>query len=104
MNFAVPVPLLQLESPAAPPEPTYSRLGEPEFRGLEPRQIDDLKQWFHRPPSRLRMLASGEFAYPSIRARLVSLAAALDGSTNRPEARNAEKTLADRIDDIMAQL
>ena len=82
----------------------YSRLGEPEFRGLEPRQIDDLKQRFQRPLSRLRMLASGEFAYPSIRARLVSLAAALDGSTNRPEARNAEKTLADRIDDIMAQL
>src|SRR5499427_7005020 len=58
----------------------YSRLGEPEFRGLEPRQIDDLKQRFQRPLSRLRMLASGEFAYPSIRARLVSLAAALDGS------------------------
>jgi patatin-related protein len=84
----------------------YSRLAEPEFRGLEPRQIDDLKQRFQRPLSRLRMLSSGEFAYPSIRARLVALAAALDGSTDRPEARNApaDKTLAERIDDIMGQL
>ncbi len=55
---------------------------------------------------RLRMLGSGEFAYPSIRARLVALAAALDGSTDRPEARNApaDRTLAERIDDIMGQL
>jgi patatin-related protein len=84
----------------------YSRLAEPEFRGLEPRQIDDLKQRFQRPLSRLRMLSSGEFAYPSIRARLVALAAALDGSTDRPEARNApaDKTLDERIDDIMGQL
>ena len=84
----------------------YSRLGEPAFRGLEPRQIDDLKERFQRPLSRLRMLGSGEFAYPSIRARLVALAAALDGSTNRPEARNtlADSTLAERIDDIMGQL
>ena len=84
----------------------YSRLGEPAFRGLEPRQIDHLKQQFQRPLSRLRMLGSGEFAYPSIRARLVALAAALDASTDRPGARNspADNSLAERIDDIMGQL
>jgi patatin-related protein len=84
----------------------YSRLGEPAFRGLDPRQIDDLKQRFQRPLSRLRMLASGEFAYPTIRARLVALAADLDGSTNRPEERNTltGKNLPGRIDDIMSQL
>src|SRR5262249_20356571 len=83
-----------------------SRLDEPAFRGLEPRQIDHLKQQFQRPLSRLRMLGSGEFAYPSIRARLVALAAALDASTDRPRARNspADNSLAERIDDIMGQL
>src|SRR5260370_11519250 len=84
----------------------YSRLAEPEFRGLEPRQIDDLKQRFQRPLSRLRMLSSGEFAYPRIRARLVALATALDGSTDRPEARNApaDKTLPEMIAAIKAPL
>jgi patatin-related protein len=82
----------------------YSRLGEPEFRGLDPEQVDDLKQRFQRPLSRLRTLRSGEFAYPGIRARLVALAAALDGSTNRPETVLADKFLADRIGDIMSQL
>ena len=52
------------------------------------------------------MLRSGEFAYPGIRARLVALAAALDGSPNRSGAPSpfADKSLADRIDDIMSQL
>ena len=84
----------------------YSRLEEPEFHGISPGQIDDLKQRFQLPLSQLRKLRSGEFAYPGIRARLVALSAALDGSTQGPEARNmfAEKSLADRIDDIMNQL
>ena len=82
----------------------YSRLGEPAFRGLEPRQIDDLKQRFQHPLGRLRALGSGEFAYPSIRARLVAVAAVLDGSMHRPAAASADQTLAERIDDIMAQL
>jgi patatin-related protein len=82
----------------------YSRLGEPEFRGLDPGQVDDLKQRFQRPLGRLRMLQSGEFAYPGIRARLVALAAALDGSANRLETVPADKSLDDRIDDIMSQL
>jgi patatin-related protein len=84
----------------------YSRLEEPGFRGVAPEQIDDLKHRFQRPLSRLRMLRSGEFAYPGIRARLVALAAALDGSANHAGAHNpfADKSLADRIDDIMSQL
>jgi patatin-related protein len=84
----------------------YSRLGEPEFRGLEPEQIDDLKQRFQRPLSRLRMLRSGEFAFPGIRARLVALAAALVAPANEPQAQTASAAdlLAARIDDIMSQL
>jgi patatin-related protein len=83
----------------------YSRLEEPGFRGVAPEQIDDLKQRFQRPLSRLRMLRSGEFAFPGIRARLVALAAALDGSANDPGANPiADTSLADRIDDIMSQL
>jgi len=84
----------------------YGRLEEPVFRGLEPAQIDDLKQQFQRPLTRLRTLRSGEFAYPSIRARLVALAAALDGSTDAASAPRlfTEKSLSDRVDDIMSQL
>jgi patatin-related protein len=84
----------------------YSRLGEPEFRGLGPEQIDDLKQRFQRPLKRLRMLRSGEFAFPGIRARLVALAAALVAPTNGPQAQSASGAdlLAARIDDIMSQL
>src|SRR5215510_3793384 len=83
----------------------YGRLEEPAFRGLEPTQIDGLKQRFQRPLTRLRTLRSGEFAYPGIRARLVALAGALDGSTDggTPPA-FTEKSLADRVDDIMGQL
>jgi hypothetical protein len=84
----------------------YGRLEEPAFRGLEPAQIDDLKQRFQRPLTRLRALRSGEFAYPGIRARLVALAAALDGSTDRSATSRpfTEKSLSDRVDDIMDQL
>ena len=74
----------------------YGRLGAAELAGLEPALLDEFKQRFQRPLARLRMLASGAFAFAGIRARLRALAAALDGS-------NAS-TLRDRIDDIMNQL
>ena len=51
----------------------YARLEEPAFRGLEPTQIDEMKQRFQRPLTRLRTLRSREFAYPGIRARLLAL-------------------------------
>jgi len=84
----------------------YGRLEEPAFRGLEPAHIDDLKQQFQRPLTRLRTLRSGEFAYPGIRARLVALAAALDGSIDRSGAPRlfSTESLSDRVDDIMDQL
>ena len=84
----------------------YGRLEEPAFRGLGPAQVDDLKQRFQRPLTRLRTLRSGEFAYPGIRARLVALAADLDGSTDASGTPRpfTEKSLSDRVDDIMSQL
>jgi hypothetical protein len=84
----------------------YGRLEEPAFRGLDPAQIDDVKQQFQRPLTRLRTLRSGEFAYPGIRARLVALAAALDGAAERSAASrlSTDATLSDRVDDIMGQL
>jgi patatin-related protein len=82
----------------------YARLGERELRGLEPDQIDALKERFQHPLGRLRMLRSGEFAYPSIRARLVALAAALDGSRDGSQAMIPDASLPGRIDDIMSQL
>ncbi len=84
----------------------YSRLAEPEFRGLAPGQLDEIKQRFQRPLSRLRMLRSGEFAYPGIRARLVALAEVLDGPSGRsdPTAALGDGVLAERINDIMSQL
>jgi patatin-related protein len=84
----------------------YGRLEEPAFRGLEPAQVDDLKQRFQRPLTRLRTLRSGEFAYPGIRARLVALAADLDGASDASGAPRpfTEKSLSDRVDDIMSQL
>jgi patatin-related protein len=87
----------------------YSRLDEPAFRGLEPGQLDDLKQRMQQPLGRLRMLRSGEFAYPSIRARLVALAAVLDHANHANHANAtpdaaASRTLDERIDDIMIQL
>ena len=82
----------------------YARLGEPALRSLEPGQIDNLKEQFQRPLTRLRKLRSGEFAYPGIRARLIALAAALDESANGQTTTFDHMTLADRIDDIMSQL
>jgi patatin-related protein len=83
----------------------YSRLGEPALRGLEPGQLDDLKVRFQQPLTRLRALRSGEFAFASIRARLVALAVVLD-RTNHVQAAPAAAggTLEVRIDDIMSQL
>src|SRR5260370_31186865 len=60
----------------------YSRLTKPEFLGLVPRQIDDLNHRLQQPTSRLRLLRSGEFAHPSIRAFLGPLAPAVDASTS----------------------
>src|SRR5262249_35352562 len=83
----------------------YGRLEEPAFRGLDPAQIDEVKQQFQQPLTRLRTLRSGEFAYPGIRARLAALAAALDGSTESSAASGSSNTsLSDRVDDIMGQL
>jgi patatin-related protein len=79
----------------------YSRLAEPAFHGLDSGQLDELKVRFQQPLMRLRALRSGEFAFASIRARLVALAAALDG---RNHAAGVDGTLERRIDDIMSQL
>jgi len=83
----------------------YGRLEEPAFRGLDPAQIDDVKQQFQRPLTRLRTLRSGEFAYPGIRARLAALAAALDEPKERSAASrmSTDTSLSDRVDDIMDQ-
>jgi hypothetical protein len=74
----------------------YARLGAVEFAGLQSAQIDEFKQRFQRPLARLRALASGEFAFAGLRARLVALADALIQSSNA--------ILVDRVDDIMDQL
>lgn len=79
----------------------YSRLSEPAFRGLDPSHLDDLKVHFQGPLTRLRALRSGEFAYASIRARLVALASAINGANGNPDM---AETLHVRLDDIMSQL
>jgi patatin-related protein len=84
----------------------YARLDEPEFHGVTPQHLDNVKRQLQESLRRLRMLRSGEFASSTLRNGVGALLQRLTATTRErgiPTVSAPPATVED-VDDFMRRL